>query len=142
MNLLKETFKCTVCSKIFRSQLQLELHAAIHIVVETYNCDHCDAKFFTRSELKEHIEAQSLIRKSFNCLHCSASFFHKSHLERHLQMASNDTNSFCLFCPEQFLTFVTLQEHMGNKHFCDIQGFRLTSAERTSQLKNGIWYSI
>ena len=97
---------CHICAKHCSNKDQLKHHLArIHDIGEKkLKCDHCDSKFVTRYELKQHIEAHHNTSMVYQCEECPKIFQVKSYLQTHIRIVHKKHRPHqCDICLERFL---------------------------------------
>ena len=82
-------FKCNVCNKGFKYQINLTSHMQIH--KENYPCDECGKSFNNKLELKRHIvtdhkQTESTI--TYECSKCKKFFSSLVRYEKHRESCS------------------------------------------------------
>lgn len=81
----REMFICQICNKTYDKQYE-EAHMDFHKNDNNYDCDVCNRKFYTQSNL-----------------------------EMHMRVHSNGKKFICSYCKKGFLTFESMQEHVQNQ---------------------------
>lgn len=112
---LKE-FKCTMCPKTFTLTGKLNVHIkSVHLKVKRFSCDFCDWKFYSKSELKDHIVRHGG-EKKFECSICKKSYARKFTLKEHLRIHENDRRFVCSVCGRSFVQNCSLKHHLKVHH--------------------------
>ncbi|XP_041968381.1 zinc finger and BTB domain-containing protein 41-like isoform X4 [Aricia agestis] len=112
---LKE-FKCSMCIKVFTLSGKLKKHIrTVHLKEKRYACDKCEWKFYSTSELKEHMIKHGGERK-FQCMVCKKSYARKYTLREHMRIHENDRRFICSFCGGSFIQKQTLKQHVKIHH--------------------------
>lgn len=112
---LKE-FKCTMCPKTFTLTGKLNVHIqSVHLKVKRYSCDFCEWKFYSKSELKDHIVRHGG-EKKFECSVCKKSYARKFTLKEHLRIHENDRRFVCSVCGRSFVQNCSLKHHLKVHH--------------------------
>ena len=83
-------YTCSHCSKAFRSQSDLSIHAVVHTKVKSFNCDICQAQFTQKASLKDH---QNVHMKKFQCSTCNKAFGRQRYLDSHLKSCGHGQTS-------------------------------------------------
>ncbi|XP_022818915.1 zinc finger and SCAN domain-containing protein 12-like isoform X5 [Spodoptera litura] len=112
---LKE-FKCTMCPKVFTISGKLGVHIrAVHLKLKRYSCDVCDWKFYSKSELKDHMVKHGGERK-YQCSICKKAYARKYTLSEHMRIHANDRRFVCTICGRSFIQNCSLKHHMKIHH--------------------------
>lgn len=77
---------CSICNKMFSSQLALRKHTNVH--EERHKCQTCNKAFGTNYILKRHMKVHSK-EKEFPCSSCNSTFTLKANLRRHEKNCMN-----------------------------------------------------
>jgi len=92
-------------------------------------CHLCGYKTYANSVLKVHIESKHEKKKRFFCTHCDAAFYYKRKLEEHIPRVHTGEDTFkCKECTNigfksyEHLRLHNLKVHKGVKFICDICG--------------------
>ncbi|CAK1554424.1 unnamed protein product [Leptosia nina] len=94
---LKE-FKCNVCPKVFTTSGKLGVHIrTVHLKMKRHACSLCEWKFYSKSELKEHMVRHGGERK-YNCAVCKKAYARKYTLREHMRIHENDRRFVCSYC--------------------------------------------
>uniref|UniRef100_A0A2H1VN70 SFRICE_007083 n=1 Tax=Spodoptera frugiperda TaxID=7108 RepID=A0A2H1VN70_SPOFR len=112
---LKE-FKCTMCPKVFTISGKLGVHIrAVHLKLKRYSCDVCEWKFYSKSELKDHMVKHGGERK-YQCGICKKAYARKYTLSEHMRIHANDRRFVCSLCGRSFIQNCSLKHHMKIHH--------------------------
>lgn len=76
---------CNECGRTFLSSISLQKHSKVHTGDFKYTCDHCDMKFYNKSELILHMYNHKKIPLPFTCDTCDKSFSAKFKLNQHVE---------------------------------------------------------
>lgn len=110
-------FKCEVCHKGFNCVQHLNRHVKTHY--ETFECQHCDAKFKKHTQLKKHVTATHVVKSPFKCNKCDKEFKQEKRMQAHvIKMHSDKPNYHCAeeSCDKRFYFWSQLQEHIKEDH--------------------------
>ncbi|KAJ0170014.1 hypothetical protein K1T71_014620 [Dendrolimus kikuchii] len=112
---LKE-FKCNLCPKVFTLSGKLSFHIrTVHLKLKRFACDVCEWKFYSRSELREHMVRHGGERK-YQCNVCKKAYARKYTLKEHIRIHENDRRYVCTICGKAFLQNCSLKHHMKIHH--------------------------
>lgn len=112
---LKE-FKCTMCPKVFTVSGKLGVHIrTVHLKVKRHACDVCEWKFYSKSELKEHMIRHGGERK-YQCNVCKKAYARKYTLREHMRIHDNDRRFVCTTCGRSFVQNCSLKHHAKIHH--------------------------
>ncbi|XP_050676818.1 PR domain zinc finger protein 5-like isoform X5 [Leptidea sinapis] len=120
-------FKCASCTKVFSSSGKLGVHVrTVHLKMKRHACDLCEWKFYSKSELKEHMVRHSGERK-YHCGVCKKAFARKYTLREHTRIHDNDRRFVCSLCGGSFIQKCSLKHHIKVNHpTVKIEGFSST----------------
>ncbi|XP_055693033.1 gastrula zinc finger protein XlCGF46.1-like [Lutzomyia longipalpis] len=115
-HMLKHTgskiYSCTHCEKSFDKQWKLTEHNFNHSNEKLFKCDQCDKTFRRRTGLKSHLFSHTDSR-AFVCELCGNSFRRKPILRRHILTHSEVRAYKCTHCEKSFRTSNILQSHLA-----------------------------
>lgn len=112
---LKE-FKCNLCPKVFTLSGKLSFHIrTVHLKLKRFACDRCDWKFYSKSELKDHMLRHNGERK-YQCSVCKKAYARKYTLKEHSRIHENDRRHVCVVCGKAFVQKCSLKHHMKIHH--------------------------
>jgi len=81
----KKTFCCSVCNKVFKTNVILQNHMKVHSETrKDYKCNSCEKSFTTKYNLNKHIKVKHDKVQEFTCSVCSKSYAHKKSLDKHM----------------------------------------------------------
>ena len=98
---------------------------------QTADCNIC-GKSITTKNMARHMEKHTG-KKKFQCNICQASFFQKTHLKNHIILHENGDSHECLECKQRFLRRADLQKHLKTEHCTEISCFCNTCGLRFSE---------
>jgi len=132
-------YKCTVCSKVFRSLTSLWSHRKIHH--NPMQCETCGYIAMSKSVLARHAATHSLERHKYICDQCGQQFLTRYSLQTHIRTKHDHVRKQngmhdplfsplfeCKVCHKKYRTKCALKQH-EEKHmgfvftceFCDKQ---------------------
>ncbi|XP_060809174.1 zinc finger protein 714 isoform X6 [Amyelois transitella] len=112
---LKE-FKCSMCPKIFFLSGKLGVHIrTVHLKEKRHACDSCEWKFYSKSELKEHMVKHGGERK-YKCDVCKKAYARKYTLTLHTRIHDHDKRFICAACGMSFVQNCSLKKHIKIHH--------------------------
>ncbi|XP_048003217.1 oocyte zinc finger protein XlCOF6-like isoform X10 [Leguminivora glycinivorella] len=112
---LKE-FKCNLCPKVFTLSGKLGVHIrTVHLKLKRHACEVCEWKFYSKSELKEHMIRHGGERKH-QCSVCKKSYARKYTLREHMRIHEDDRRFVCATCGESFVQNCSLKHHVKVHH--------------------------
>lgn len=122
----EKVFKCDQCSKAFSHKKTLVHHVQnIHNKVVRFNCNKCGKGFYAKSPCDAH-EARCLNEKKFACGLCHQKFYTASDVTQHVKNSHSEGEKLkCLHCEKTFQTKETLRVHLMNlqrdrKYICKL----------------------
>ena len=104
-------FKCSECSKEFKSKQSLKLHKRLHLKEKPYPCDMCNKCFPHEDNLKAHKRTHTSERP-FKCSECDKKFRRKNGLDVHINIHTRAKIFLCRICSKQFAQKSNLIKHM------------------------------
>lgn len=115
-NLKLKEFKCSMCPKVFTLSGKLGVHVrTVHLKLKRHGCDVCEWKFYSKSELKEHMVRHGGERK-FQCSICKKAYARKYTLREHMRIHENDRRFVCTICGRSFVQNCSLKHHTKVHH--------------------------
>lgn len=98
----REMFLCEVCNNTYDKQYE-EVHMKSHMAEEDYDCNICNRKFYTQTNLEMHMRVHANGKK-FSCSHCKKNFLAYEALQEHIeQQCQNHVKSYaCQYCGRRF----------------------------------------
>lgn len=132
-------FKCSLCSKICSSRVDLKQHLCTHGFV----CNTCCLVFATVAERDEHASAH---QKTAKCTICEKSYMSGASLKLHMSRMHSDSEKYaCKKCNLDFFNRTDLKRHTAEEHgtagksvcVCDVCGKSFSSG---TKLRNHTLY--
>lgn len=109
-------FKCTMCPKVFTLSGKLGVHIrTVHLKVKRHACEVCEWKFYSKSELKEHMIRHGGERK-YQCNVCKKAYARKYTLREHMRIHDNVRRFVCTTCGRSFVQNCSLKHHIKIHH--------------------------
>ena len=110
-----KTHPCPMCGKRFRGSSHVKRHiSSVHDHM-TYKCTECDKKFTSKGSLKVHMEAaHEKIR--YMCSHCDKHYFDKENLKAHIKVKHEGLRFKCNQCDKEYSRRVELNRHIECHH--------------------------
>lgn len=109
-HILEFPFKCTVCSKFFRTAVLLRQHKRYH-GAKIFKCDTCGERFAFEATLKRH-ERVHTKEKPYVCSVCSKAFTQINGLRQHEFCHFGGEKAFqCITCGKKFTRKDSMVRH-------------------------------
>lgn len=91
---LNFSYKCSFCSKLYKTLKHLERHEEIHTVNESLECSDasCTTSFKNSKELTKHVNKAHKEVVYYSCFYCSKVYKSKSNFEIHITSHDSDYN--------------------------------------------------
>lgn len=104
------------CKNTYVNKTRLEIHSRTHNGFKPYICEYagCNKHFNEKGNLKTHMRCHTNL-KPYVCIEegCKAIFKFSVNLKKHLKTHQSDAKDFyCVFCPNKFSRYSTLQTHL------------------------------
>ena len=135
---VEKNFVCNICGKRLKRQSSLDLHLRQHTGTKNYmvslflssqhqasnwlslifQCDACDATYFTASALRNHkvdivccnqiqisdiqVNKHMEVKETFLCTFCGKGFTKKANLESHITLHTGEKRYSCTQCDKKF----------------------------------------
>lgn len=109
-------FKCEICPKVFTLSGKLGHHIkTVHLKMKRHACTICEWKFFSKSELKDHMVRHGGERKH-QCDICKKAYARKYTLREHQRIHEDDRRFSCSICGKSFVQNCSLKHHIKVHH--------------------------
>jgi len=110
---MKKSFQCSTCSKLFFSRQCLQRHIRTHTKERPFECSHCGKKFTISSNLKKHINAVHLRFKPYICKICNMAFGYAAVRNKHMLLHVNKSTKRydCKCCGKHFTNAISMRKH-------------------------------
>lgn len=122
-----DILKCTICTKTFKYESNLQSHLSAHKRRKCYKCQHCTKTFTFESDYNQHILTLHSGLTFFSCDYCQEQFFQLSELESHRVTHDGKRPYQCRYCEKNYTRKGDLKKHYrvhsGEKPYqCEICG--------------------
>ncbi|XP_072380247.1 uncharacterized protein [Diabrotica undecimpunctata] len=82
-NIPKESFLCTICGKMFKTNSNLQIHHRIHTGENPFVCLLCNKGYKANTALKSHMRRAHTGEKLYKCQICPKEYYDSTNLKRH-----------------------------------------------------------
>ncbi|XP_031551036.1 zinc finger and SCAN domain-containing protein 12-like [Actinia tenebrosa] len=107
----KKTYKCDVCSQLFRSPLGLQKHMEFHMDDgKNFTCTICFMHFCNDNALQDHHE-KHMRKRPHKCEFCPKAFRDPGSLQKHVRVHTGEKPYKCKDCPRSFAEYSSLRKH-------------------------------
>lgn len=107
----KTTYKCEVCSQLFRSHLGLQKHIEFHTDDgKHYTCSICFTHFHNNGSLQAHLETHAR-KRPHKCSFCPKAFRDPGSLQKHVRVHTGEKPYNCNDCHRSFAEYSSLRKH-------------------------------
>uniref|UniRef100_U5EM65 Putative zinc ion binding protein n=1 Tax=Corethrella appendiculata TaxID=1370023 RepID=U5EM65_9DIPT len=103
-------YYCSECGKSFKQKSNLEDHFNFHSGIRKYKCTICPKSFVQQGNLRAHLRTHSKERP-YKCNQCFKAFSQSSSLKIHLRMHENVKDFVCEVCNKIFYSSSDLSKH-------------------------------
>ena len=111
----KKKFQCDVCQAAFYQKTHLKNHILLHDSSEFYECGECGQKFLRKTDHQKHLRAIHSVEIPLVCLTCGVQFLDPQKLELHKQLHAGERQELCGVCGDKFSSKAAMISHM-QKH--------------------------
>jgi len=108
----KKKFQCEICQASFFQKTHLKNHIVLHENGEYHECEECQQKFLRKADLQKHQKTIHCIDITLSCNICGAQFSEQQKLEFHRKSHSNERKELCGLCGEKFEDKEAMIAHM------------------------------
>ena len=108
----KKKFQCDVCQAAFFQKTHLKNHILLHESSEYYECTECGQKFLRRTDFQKHLKLIHSIETPLSCSVCGAQFNEIQKLEIHKQSHTGERKELCGLCGEKLANKSAMISHM------------------------------
>ena len=110
--------KCKYCNKEYSLTCKRTLikHIELKHIIKDHKCEPC-GKYFSKADLKEHINEFHVSNEGIQCDKCGVSFSKTEYLTKHNKIVHEGFKKYkCEDCGELFGYSTSLKHHMAYKH--------------------------
>uniref|UniRef100_A0A182YGW0 Protein hunchback n=1 Tax=Anopheles stephensi TaxID=30069 RepID=A0A182YGW0_ANOST len=133
-----DRYKCTVCSKVFRSSEYLVRHRRTHSGERPYQCEICGKNFSTMSYLVIH-RRRHTSERPYKCTSCEKAFVDSRALQEHARLHTGDRVR-CEICQKTYSSVSNLIVH--RRIHSGIHPFECDSCGKSFAQKNALKYHL
>ena len=113
----KITFKCNVCSDVYKSEQSYRNHCAKHYK-DPVVCPECHKVFPLKSSLSNHMRVHTGVKDVCSKEDCGKSFSSRGKYLEHMQYAHLDEKTVqCHMCSDFFQTPSNFHYHLSSVHY-------------------------
>jgi KRAB domain-containing zinc finger protein len=109
-------YSCSICTKPFKSTLELSNHRFVHLDERIFKCESCTKTYKRPTQLKQHIKIVHLKIKPHKCDICLLSFGVMCDLKAHKLVHSREKPHSCKICFKKFKHRSTILKHTLKIH--------------------------
>ena len=112
----KKKFQCEICQASFFQKTHLKNHIVLHENGECHECRDCNQKFIRKTDLQKHQKAVHSSDIPFLCNVCGVQFSDPVTLELHVSKCNTDKTELCGLCGDKFKDKEAMIQHMQTSH--------------------------
>ncbi|XP_077186174.1 uncharacterized protein LOC143833834 [Paroedura picta] len=120
IHVMRETYKCLECGKVFRGQADFHRHQKTHTGKKPIECLECGKKFSHSGDLHRHKRTHTR-EKRFECSECGKKFSRSDAVQIHQRIHTGEKPFECPECGKKFSRSDAVQihqrTHTGEKPF-------------------------
>ena len=109
----QKMLSCTMCTKLFISEVELSEHMKVHKKSKEFHCNICKCSFVTKHTLRRHESRRHNKDSKFSCDYCREMFSSSAKLARHVVAHAGSRPFTCNICTKSFILSHHLSQHMG-----------------------------
>lgn len=106
-----DNFDCEICNRKFYTKSNLEMHMRVHSNGKKFTCSYCKKGFLTFENLTEHVNNQCQSRK-YECQYCGRRFSRPHEKVKHERIHTGEKPHVCGICGKSFRVSYCLTLHM------------------------------
>ncbi|CAB3262403.1 unnamed protein product [Arctia plantaginis] len=105
-------YPCNACNKTYKKKFELNRHIKHHHLQQrSYLCDKCNAKFFSKRGLVDHLSRHTG-GEVCSCDVCGKTFSRARTLKEHMKIHGDDKRFQCEICKKTFMQKCSLKSHV------------------------------
>ena len=108
----KKKFQCEICQASFFQKTHLKNHIVLHENGEYHECKECQQKFLRKTDLQKHQKSVHFIDSPLHCSTCGGQFLDAHKLEVHRKTHAHERKELCGLCGEKFEDKESMIAHM------------------------------
>ena len=109
----KKKFQCEICQASFFQKTHLKNHIVLHENGEYHECKDCQQKFLRKTDLQKHQKSVHYIDSALHCSTCGAQFLEAAKLDLHRKShTAHERKELCGLCGEKFEDKESMIAHM------------------------------
>lgn len=112
----KKKFQCEICQASFFQKTHLKNHIILHENGDSHECPDCNQKFIRKTDLQKHQKSVHAADIPNLCNHCGVHFLDPVTLELHVSNCNSDKPELCGMCGEKFKDKEAMIVHMQTTH--------------------------
>ncbi|XP_049883284.1 PR domain zinc finger protein 5-like isoform X2 [Pectinophora gossypiella] len=116
-------YPCNACNKTYKKKFELNRHIKHHhLQQKSYLCDKCNAKFFSKRGLSDHV-IKHMGGEMCSCEVCGKNFSRLRTLKEHMKVHDENKRYQCEICKKTFMQKCSLKSHV-RLHQDDLEIFK------------------
>lgn len=105
-------YPCNACNKTYKKKFELNRHIKHHHLQQrSFLCDKCNAKFFSKRGLADHLSRHTG-GEVCSCDVCGKAFSRARTLKEHMKIHEDDKRFQCEICQKTFMQKCSLKSHV------------------------------
>jgi len=108
----KPFLNCSFCKAIFEAPVQLEKHLRSHSKSKPFQCNTCNKRFVSKSNLSAHQRLHEGTALRYPCYQCEKKFSHPSEVKQHMVVHTGIRAYTCKQCGNKYSRYPSLWKHM------------------------------
>ncbi|KAG4072939.1 hypothetical protein HA402_006619 [Bradysia odoriphaga] len=106
-----QRYQCPTCSRWFSKKYHMKNHQTIHLNQKLFACTLCTKKYTNQGNLDRHVRVFHHNEKQYQCEVCQKCFSQSSILRAHLHVHNEERNYECNVCHQRYKTIDYLNSH-------------------------------